>query len=742
MYLRLRSLILSCLLILVIPALAETSQPPTYPIEKTKHKIIIDGTVNPDEWRGATRIALNFEIEPGENIPPQVQTTAYITYDNEHLYVGFIASDPDPASIRGRITDRDRAWQDDFCGIALDPFNDQRRGYEFFVNPYGVQMDMKRVEGAGDDAEDSSWDTIWESAGRITDSGYMVEFAIPFRSISFPGGDQVQDWGFWFFRAYPRDFRYQISNVPFNRDMNCFFCQISKVSGFKGIHPGGNLELNPTYTAAMNSRRDGFGEPIIDNGNTSQLGMNIRWTPTTNITLNAALNPDFSQVEADSAQLSFNRQFSLFLEEKRPFFLEGADIFETLQQHVHTRSIVDPSYGAKASGKSGKYAWGMFMARDTVTNILLPGNNRSSYVSLDMENTAYVARVRRDVLNNSTIGALITHRTGDGYHNTVAAIDGRIFFTPRDKLEFQFAGTDTRNPVVANDPRLDGSSASGFGYDIHFEHEDRDWEYHLWHERRDADFRSDTGFIPMTSYTDSGAALERVFYGKDGAFISRIIPEGRVDIVHDLDGKQLSRTFSFRNNIRMAGQSYLGFFYDMEMRHHEGLDHYYHNYGFWAGATAKWITVESMCAIGENLDFTNNQLGDWLMIELETTFLLGDRSELQLDWEQEHLKIQGKKLFTAKILQGKFIYNFNNRMFVRAILQYITLDLDHSLYNLNGNDPAHERSLIPQLLFSYKINPRTLLYAGYSGRREGTSLDPTTTFDRTLFFKIAYAWHL
>jgi len=736
-----RQLTVICSFLLILTACsrsyAATPEPPTYRVNRTQAAVRIDGIMTPGEWNDALKVPVNIEIEPAENAPAPVYTTAYLTYDEHRLLVAFVAEDPNPSAIRANIADRDSLWRDDFCGIAIDPFNDRRRGYEFFVNPHGVQGDLKRTEDHG---EDASWDTIWDAAGRITETGYVVEFAIPFRSISFPNGTRVHTWGFWFFRAYPRAFRHQISNVPFDRDKNCFFCQISRATGFEGIHPGRNLEFNPTLTATRDQSREGFGEPVTNPRTTAQLGVNIRWAPTTNITLNATLNPDFSQVEADSAQLRFNRRFSLFFSEKRPFFLEGADIFETRERFVHTRTLADPSYGLKASGKSGKYAWGLFTAKDTITNILLPGPTGSSYVSWEQASTVTVGRVRRDIFSNSTIGALITHRAGGGYHNTVASVDGRIHFTSSDVLRFQLSTSDTVNPDVPDGPQLNGEALSGSSISAAFEHEDRNWDITLWHVRHDREFRADLGFIPQVDVAESGVDVDRVFYGSEGAFISRIIPSARVPIQNDLDGNRLSRTIHLGFNLQMAAQSYLGTFYDMEMRWHEGTNHYYANYGFWTGARFQKFAIHGMMGFGENVDYANNRLGNWGIRNLELSLFPTPRVQAEVNARRETMRELGQDLFTAHILQGRFVYNFSTRLFIRTILQYVTLERNPALYP--DLDNRISRSLFPQVLLSYKVNPRTLLYLGYSGNREATELDPMQTFQRTLFFKIAYAWRL
>jgi len=711
--------------------------PPTYSVKQSESPIRIDGNISPGEWKDATRVELNYEIDPGNNLPAKVKTEAFVTYDRKNLYVAFIAHDPNPKKIHANISDRDAIWQNDIVGIAIDPFNDRRRGYEFFVNPYGVQGDIKRVEGSG---EDSTWDTIWNSAGRITENGYEVEFAIPFNSISFPNGTGIHTWGFWFFRAYPRDFRYQISNVPFDRDKNCFFCQIGYAKGFEGVHPGRNLEVNPTLTTTAAKSRDEFGDPMIDHGSNTQLGMNVRWAPSSNVILNAALNPDFSQVEADTAQLSYNRQFSLFYDEKRPVFLEGADIFQTEAPFVYTRTISDPSYVLKASGKSGKYAWGVFNAHDTITNLILPGSRESSFTSWDSDSDVTVGRIRRDVLKNSTIGALVTHREGAGYHNTLFSLDGRINFTDSDAFKFQVATADTRNPDDPENEDLNGESMSGNAYDFRFEHEDEHWGFDAWHMRIGDEFRSDVGFMPQVGFVESGLGISHHRYGKDKAFISRYSSSFSTEIQKDMSGNAIHRVFHFEQNLNMAGQSYLGYFYDIGMRSHENINHHYANYGFWTGGKQQKFTYSLDMFFGENVDFTNNRIGNWTMTRAELTFLPTPHINFKLDATEETMKELGGKLFTAHILQTHFVYNFNTRMLIRTIIQYTTLEKNPKLYA--DLDNRISRSLFPQILFSHKINPRTLLYLGYSGSRAATELNPMQSFERTLFFKVAYAWRL
>ena len=289
-------------------------------------------------WQDAVRVDVDIETRPGENIRAPVDTTAYLIEDGENLYLAFDAEDPDPASIRAYLRDRDSAWNDDFIGVVLDTYNDERRAFQFFANPLGVQMDT-----TNDDVnqnEDVSWDAIWTSAGQINADGYVVEMQIPLSQLRFPSLAGKQTWGFDLLRFYPRDHRYRLSNNPLDRNRGCYLCQMSKLSGLEGSRPGRDIEVVPTLTASKaDTTEDPAIEPIQSGDVDMEAGVSIRWGITPDMTANLALNPDFSQVEADVAQLSVNERFALFFPEKRPFFLEGADYFSTPLDAVFTRTV-------------------------------------------------------------------------------------------------------------------------------------------------------------------------------------------------------------------------------------------------------------------------------------------------------------------------------------------------------------------------------------------------------------------
>ncbi len=226
-------------------------------VPRANGPIEVDGKLDEQAWSSALALELPYDTRPGENTPAPVETTCFLTYDDKQVYLGCRADDPDPQTIRARLSDRDRAFNDDFIGMIIDTFNDERQAYEFFVNPLGVQMDLTNDDVNGN--EDESWDAIWNSAGRITETGYETEMAIPFSSLRFQSGGEDQTWGIDVVRFWPRDHRYRLALNRLDREVSCYLCQTSKITGFAGAQPGKNLEVNPTFTA-------GYTEEI-DSGN-------------------------------------------------------------------------------------------------------------------------------------------------------------------------------------------------------------------------------------------------------------------------------------------------------------------------------------------------------------------------------------------------------------------------------------------------------------------------------------------
>ncbi|RPJ83830.1 MAG: hypothetical protein EHM13_06505, partial [Acidobacteria bacterium] len=323
--------------------------PATFTVNRATSAIRIDGLLDEDAWARAVDIPVAWEWSPGDNIPAPVRTQCLVTFDDRNLYVAFRALDPRPEAIRAHLMDRDDTdtlIQDDHVGLMIDTFNDERRAFQFRINPLGVQADA--VFSEQDGVEDFSWDMIWSTSTRITGEGYLVEIALPLKQLRFQAGAAVQTWGFEAFRSWPRNVRHRLSSQPRDRDKGCLLCQENKITGLQGLTQGRNVEVDPTATFSRTDTRIAPADRRLSQGDThADFGVTGRWSLTPNLTLNGTGNPDFSQVEADVAQLDINQRFALFYPEKRPFFLEGIDFFTTPIQAVFTRTVADPTFGAK-----------------------------------------------------------------------------------------------------------------------------------------------------------------------------------------------------------------------------------------------------------------------------------------------------------------------------------------------------------------------------------------------------------
>ncbi len=713
-----------------------------FAIPRASGEIAVDGVLDEGAWADALTLELAFETRPGENIDPPVRTEVFATYDDRALYFAFRAHDPEPGAIRAHLADRDSAWSDDFVGVVLDPFNDERRAFQFFANPLGVQMDSFVDDLGG--GESDAWDAIWDSAGKITTTGYVVELAIPFNQLRFEAASGQQTWGFDALRFYPRDQRHRIALQPLDRSISCYVCQVSKLNGFEGITPGRNLEFVPTVTGGRTDVREDFPTgDLVEGSVDNEFGLTARWGITPNLILNAAINPDFSQVEADVAQLDVNNQFALFFPERRPFFLEGADFFSTPMRAVFTRNVADPDWGVKFSGKQGKNAFGAFVARDTTTNLLFPGSQGSDADSFDFETDDAVVRYRRDFGSSSAIGVLFTSREGGDYSNQVGGIDGLYRFRETDSIRFQYLRSETEYPgVIAADFDQPSGSFSDHGYRLRYTHDDRNW--FVYGEYRDigSQFRADMGFMPRVGTSFLLAGADRTWWGEEDDWYTRWSFGGDWDLTEDEEGNVLEREAEIRTNISGPKQSHLFFGIGQRDRFFDGVifeDQDFMNSWFEIQPTGDfWFGM--FAGRGDAIDFAHTRPAKVLFLEPSIQWNLGLHLRANLDHNLQRLDVDGGELFEANLSQLRLVYQFNVRTFVRTIFQWTSIDRNQALYQ-DEVDAEFDR-LFTQVLFSYKLNPQTVLFLGYGDTREGDQRISLTQSDRSVFLKLGYAWVL
>ncbi len=711
--------------------------------------IKIDGELDEAAWSEATPIPLAFEWFPGDQTEPPVRTEAFVTYDDDYFYIAFKAYDPDPGAIRAHLMDRDSIdtfVQDDQITFMLDTFNDERRAFQFRVNPLGVQADaiFSQVEFV----EDFSWDIIWHSAGKITDFGYVVEVAIPLNQLRFPETTGEQTWGIEFGRSYPRAVRHRIVANRRDRNNNCILCQIDKVTGFDGLEPGRNIELDPTLTAHRTDTREDFPNGPMESGDPNyEAGITARWGITPSVTFTGAVNPDFSQIEADAVQLDVNERFALFFEEKRPFFLEGVDFFSTPIDAVFTRTVVNPEWGLKLSGKVGANAGGVFITRDEVNSLLIPSNQRSSQAFLDQKVDAGVFRYRRDIGSSSTIGVLYAGREGNDYHNRVGGIDGFVRLSHTDELRFEFLRSDTRYPQqVAEEFDQPEEAFSDDALLFSYDHQSEDWAWSLEWEDFGPGFRADSGFVPRVDTKRAEADLARIFRGDEGDWYTQMSIGGGFERIEDHSGQLTDETYDLNylyqgplQTVAQIGVSAEKQFYINTL--YEGLDSWFAYFEIQPGAIGKF---SFFVQCGETIDYANNQPADELVLQPRLELKLGRHINAQLFHIFQNLEVSDGDLSTANISEMSLVYNFSPRLFVRGIFQY--RNLDYASENFTYPVPDRTEELFTQLLFSYKVNPQTVVFVGYSDNSRGFDQDPLqvnlTQSDRTIFVKLGYAWIL
>ena len=712
---------------------------PTTPfqIPRVDTRIDVDGVLDEAVWQRAWTMTLDYEVQPGENTPAPVRTEVLVMHDESRLYVGFRAYDPDPSAIRAHLADRDQAWTDDWVGVVLDTFNDERRDYLFVVNPLGVQMDVIEVESSGG----TPWDGIWKSAGTITDWGWSTEIEIPFSTLRFQRSTGPQTWGFDAIRGYPRNVSHQMGAFARDRSNNCYLCQAHKIEGFADVSPGRNIELVPTLTASRTDLREDFPNgPVVNGDPEVELGLTARWGVTPNLTLSGTINPDFSQVEADALQLRVNRPFAIFFPELRPFFMEGADFFDTSMNIVYTRMMRDPAWGLKLTGKEGAHTMGAYVVEDDVTNLIIPGSESSSFTVLDQSNRATVLRYKFDIDNRFTIGGLMTNREGKDYLNRVGGVDGDFRITPKDRVFVQLLSSSTRYPsdVVEGFDQPEGDF-DDWAAEVVYLHDTRTWEWWAAWSDIGTDFRADLGFLPQVGYEHREAGLGYTWNARDGSWYSRLNLKTKVADTKDQSGFLLFHEDVVQFTVEGPMQSHSVV---RPSRAREGFNGEQFDFNrlrlhFCAkpnGHSHAWLNLHG----GGQVDYANTRPGDFLNINAGFWYRFGRHFRIEPVFTRERMDVDEGWLYTSTIGQLAASWQFNPRCFVRVILQHVDDEFNPDLYS-DSRGPEFQ-NLFSQLLFSYKLNPRTVLFVGYSDNSSATQDYGLTQADRTIFAKIGYAW--
>lgn len=520
------------------------------PPEKAKPIVIpkietpptIDGKLDEEVWKKAAVFKDFYQTGPGYNTAPSKPTEAYLLYDEKNLYIGFKCWD-DKDKIRATVAKRDNVFGEDNVRVWLDTYDDHRRAYVLGFNPFGIQQDGILTEGSNNGA-DFSVDIVMESKGVIEDWGWSVEVKVPFKSLRYTAG-KGKNWGFNAARNIDR-FNDEFDQwMPDDRDVSGFLIKSGKITGLDEIKYERTLEIVPSVTISETGNRkstlsrsrfntfgrfDAVTNPIglqdpgrfVNDPGKADLGLTLKYTLSPNVTLDAAINPDFAEIEADAPVVTANQRFPIFFQEKRPFFLEGKEIFDSPLQPFYSRTIVDPDIAAKLTGKTGKNSFGFLLASDNA-----PGNysqdergelnacknlrqtdidaglpQRRCAIEEFLGKNAYfgVLRLKHDIGTNNNIGFFATARTFPKNRNFTGGFDGVFKLNPRTVMTFQVLGTHSRKTFY--DPKEDEANyrtGNGLGY---YWSDDYTTDTHGWFAEltgRSKNYRTDAGFTRRTN---------------------------------------------------------------------------------------------------------------------------------------------------------------------------------------------------------------------------------------------------
>ena len=733
--------------LLFLGAALRAEDSPRIHISRATDAIRIDGDLSDPGWKSATRVDQWWETNPGDNVEPKAKSVGYLTYDDRFLYAGFEFIDPQPQQIRAPYNDRDRisGSTDDYAGIILDTRNDGKTAILFLVNARNIQYDAVSDDTTGN--EDSSPDFFWDSAARITSTGWSLEIRIPFSSLRYSSSNP-NEWGIMLYRNWPRERRYQMFGNKLPRGKNCFICNESKLTGLEGLPPGGHVVTAPYVTARqVGETRDGIiGSPLVNRPASGDGGVDVKWTPTPDMALDATINPDFSQIESDVAQISTNERFAIFFPEKRPFFLEGVELFSTPIQAVYTRTITAPRFGARTTGKTGNNAYTFLVAQDRGGGlIILPSPTGSDVADQEFSSTVGIGRIRHD-FGRSFVSLLLTDReNGGSSHNRVLGPDFQWktdYHTITGQLLFSDSRTPNRTDLAEE---WNGQKLRGHAGDLWYSYSSKKWDYYVEGKDITDGFRADNGFLPQVGYRSNYHEVGYTIRPTAGFFSrERFFAMAQYDTKQD--GSQLYRLLSFGWGSDGKYQSFNRWRYAYEtvragdrlFQRHQLLFSEQLSFG------SKISAIGATGWIGQQVDFSNIRLGRGASINPFAT--IRPTNHLQLDfnggisWLNVPNFVQHRdRVFTSQVERLRASYTFNAKMFLRAIVQNERTNSDQALY-IDAVD-QHEGSLSSQVLFAYKLNWQTVMYVGYGDLRDVETLENQFhPSNRQFFFKLSYAF--
>ncbi len=745
---------------------------------------VVDGVLDEPVWAEAAVLTGFSQYAPVDGRPADDQTEVLVWYSPDAIYFG-IRARAASGTVHASLADRDRIDADDYVQIFLSPFNDGRQAFMFGVNPLGIQQDGSLAEGltqargstssifsglqSARDPPDLSPDFVFESKGRVTETGFDVEVRIPFKSLRYQAVDN-QSWGLHVIRR-TQSTGHEDSWVAATRSGTSFLAQAGSLDGLTGLHRGLVMDLNPVATAKIDGARSSAGAWAYATAS-PELGGNIRWGVTPNLTMNGTVNPDFSQVETDEGQFSADPRAAVYFAEKRPFFLEGLEQFATPNQLIYTRRIVAPVIAGKLAGKTGGTSVAVLSAIDD------PLTSESGHDSPLVN----VVRVQRDLWGPSRVAFVYTGRTAGATYNHVVAGDARLTFGALYTLQLQAGISTTRGS---------GTTRTAPIWEGIFSRNGRRLGLKYTFRGISQDFVAANGFISRPGMVDASLDHQVTFYGRPGALIESfstdLVGQFRWQYWRFSAGAEpLEKKLHSNNNMTLrggwkAGASVLVEDYGFD-------DRYYASYGIEQPVIGTIVPFTTMPRI-PNLDWALSLNTPQFPQFTGSLFYLWGKDENFYEWSPANIVMITAKADwrpTPKLRVGasyqrqsyqrrsdlttvgvqqvprlKIEYQLSRYTFVRMVGQYTSeyqddlrddsrTDLPLAIRDrLTGqyrralaSEPRHFRL---DWLFSYQPTPGTVVFAGYGNSLDTPGAIRFGRLQRTadgFFTKISYLFRL
>jgi hypothetical protein len=689
----------------------------------------IEGVLDDTAWQAAAHISEFTQQQPLDGAPATEATDVWVAYDSDKLYLAFHVHYQDPSIMRANRVERDRAMMDDLMTVYLDTFLDQQRGYDFDVNGYGVQGDGimsvgggrgGRGGGASIPPADRSWNTLFDTGAQIVRDGFTAEMAIPFKSLRYPTppSGEPHRWGFQIVREVKGKNEENQVWASMTRGQTSFFAQMGLLEGMTDLTTSRNIEILPTVTAIQYGEIDPTRPRFANQDPDPDMGINVKYGVTSNITADFTVNPDFSQIESDRPQIEVNQRFPLFFSELRPFFVEGAEIFamQAPVTFVHTRTIVDPDYGAKLSGQLGRVSLGVLTANDQA-----PGRvDDSSDPAFDRTAQTFIGRALVDLYSESNVGVVLTDREFMDGHSRVGGLTSNLRLSRSISGDISLVGSRYKSPG--------GIEVGGNMLSTRWARSGRSVGWSLNAYQVSPDFRTDVGFVRRRDLRNAGGNLSYRFWPE--SWLINWGPQVNYTRNYDFDGVlqdenvRVGVGFNFARSISINGD------FSRDMERWSGTEFDKTSFGFGGRVnTSRRYSFGANFHIGDEVYYDGDVLGRQMGWGVNGQVRPTDAVATNLSFDARRLTLpdQGDAtVFDVKIVRAQTTWQLTDRLGVRNITEYNT---DDETFDLN-------------VLFNYRVNAGTVFYVGYDdhyqqgdliqGDRDGDGFEEQIYFTRDL----------